>query len=65
MDMPNLIVLFARVVDAGSFSEASRTLGQSPSAVSKQIARLEDSVGVRLLVRSKNGVTLTDEGQAF
>ena len=65
MEMPNLIVLFARVVDAGSFSEASRALGQSPSAVSKQIARLEDSVGVCLLVRSKSGVTLTEEGQAF
>ena len=65
MEMPNLIVLFARVVEAGSFSEASRALGQSPSAVSKQIARLEDSVGVRLLIRSKNGVTLTGEGQAF
>lgn len=65
MEMPNLIVLFARVVEAGSFSEASRALGQSPSAVSKQIARLEDSVGVCLLIRSKSGVTLTEEGQAF
>ena len=65
MDLPSQIVLFARVVDAGSFSAASRSLGQSPSAVSKQIAHLEDNVGVRLLVRSKDGVTLTDEGQAF
>ena len=65
MDLPSLIVLFARVVDAGSFSEASRELKQSPSAVSKQIAHLEDRVGVRLLVRSKHGVTLTDDGQTF
>lgn len=65
MDLPNLIVLFARVVDAGSFSAASRELNQSPSAVSKQIASLEDRVGVRLLIRSKQGVTLTDEGLAF
>ncbi len=65
MDLPNLIVLFARVVDAGSFSAASRELGQSPSAVSKQIASLEDRVGVRLLARSKHGVTLTDDGRAF
>lgn len=65
MDLPNLIVLFARVVDAGSFSAASRELNQSPSAVSKQIAQLEDRVGVRLLERSKNGVTLTDDGRAF
>lgn len=65
MDLPNLIVLFARVVDAGSFSAASRELAQSPSAVSKQIAQLEDRVGVSLLVRSKSGVTLTDDGHAF
>lgn len=65
MDLPNLIVLFARVVDAGSFSAAARELNQSPSAVSKQIAYLEDRVSVRLLARSKNGVTLTDEGHAF
>jgi len=65
MDLPSLIVLFARVVDSGSFSAAARELEQSPSAVSKQIARLEDRVGVRLLVRSKHGVTLTDDGQAF
>ena len=65
MDLPNLIVLFARVVDAGSFSAASRELNQSPSAVSKQIAQLEDRVGVSLLVRSKSGVALTDDGQAF
>lgn len=65
MDLPGLIVLFARVVDAGSFSAASRELNQSPSAVSKQIANLEDRVGVRLLARSKNGVMLTDEGRAF
>jgi len=65
MDLPSLIVLFARVVEAGSFSAASRELTQSPSAVSKQIAHLEDRVGVRLLVRSKHGVTLTDDGHAF
>lgn len=65
MDLPSLIVLFARVVDAGSFSAASRELHQSPSAVSKQMAQLENRVGVRLLVRSKHGVSLTDDGQAF
>ncbi len=65
MDLPSLIVLFARVVDAGSFSAASRELEQSPSAVSKRIAELEDRVGVRLLVRSKHGVSLTEDGQAF
>ena len=64
VDLPNLIVLFARVVEAGSFSAASRELNQSPSSVSKQIAQLEDRVGVILLVRYKSGDTLTDEGKA-
>lgn len=65
MDLPSLIVLFARVVDAGSFSAAARESRQSPSAVSKQVAHLEDRVGVRLLARSKSGVSLTDDGRAF
>lgn len=65
MDLPSLIVLFARVVDAGSISAASRELNLSPSAVSKQIAQLEDRVAVRLLARSKDGVAVTEEGRAF
>lgn len=49
----------------GSFSAASRFSGQTPSAVSKQISHLEDHVGRRLLHRTKNGVSLTEEGSAF
>jgi DNA-binding transcriptional LysR family regulator len=59
------MVLFARVVDAGSLSGAARELRQSPSAVSKQVSHLEDRVGVRLLNRSSSGISLTDEGQQF
>ena len=36
---------FARVVEAGSFSEAGRQLGVAPSSVSRQINELEDSLG--------------------
>ena len=49
----------------GSFSAAARALGQTPSAVSRQIGRLEDRVGVRLLGRSSRGLVITEEGQAF
>lgn len=65
MDISNLMVLFVRVVDQGSFSAAARELEMSPSAVSRQIGALEDHLGVRLLHRSTRRVTLTDEGRSF
>src|SRR2546426_1125106 len=40
------MVLFARVVDAGSFAAAAKLLGQTRAAVSKQIAVLEDKLAV-------------------
>ncbi|QDL54808.1 LysR family transcriptional regulator [Rhodoferax aquaticus] len=55
---------FARVVDAGSFSAAARQLGVTPSAVSRQVARLEDLLRVRLLERTTRKLRLTDAGQA-
>jgi len=65
MDISNLMVLFVRAVEGGSFSAAARELDLSPSAVSRQIAALEDHLGVRLLNRSSRRVTLTAEGRAF
>lgn len=59
------MITFVRVVESGSISAASRSSGQTPSAVSKQIGHLEDHVGHRLLHRRKTGVALTDEGRAF
>ena len=49
--LPDMAV-FARVVDAGSFSGAARQLGITPSAVSRQVARLEGVLRVRLLERT-------------
>lgn len=57
--------VYVRVVHAGSFTAAGRDLGISPSAVSKQIGRLEDRLGVRLLNRTTRRVGLTEEGAAF
>lgn len=45
--------------------DGARSLNLSPSAVSKQIRRLEDRLGVRLLNRSTRRITLTDEGRVF
>jgi DNA-binding transcriptional LysR family regulator len=53
---------FARVVDAGNFSEAARQLGSTPSTVSRQIKRLEESLGTRLLERSTRSIRVTDSG---
>lgn len=57
--------VFVRVVEMGGFSSAARTLGMTPSAVSKLIARLESRLGARLLNRSTRKLQLTPEGCAF
>lgn len=59
------LVAFAGAVEAGSFSAAARTLGTSPSAVSKSVARLERRFGVRLFQRSTRVLSLTQEGAAY
>ncbi|MFT6397094.1 MAG: DNA-binding transcriptional LysR family regulator [Bradymonadia bacterium] len=56
---------FVRVVEDGSFTAAARSLGVSKSFVSKQISRLEDRLGVRLLNRTTRQVTPTDAGNQF
>lgn len=56
---------FVRVAQTGGFSAAARDLGMTPSAVSKQIARLEDRLGARLFNRTTRRLALTEEGQAF
>ena len=63
--MSSQMLVFVKVVETGSISAASRSNGQTPSAVSKQIGHLEDHVGHRLLHRTRSGVSLTDEGQEF
>ena len=65
MELPSQMILFARVVETGSFSAAARELKQTPSAVSRQMRQLEDRIGVRLLTRTQHGITLTEEGRAF
>lgn len=63
--MSSQMLTFVKVVEMGSISAASRASGQTPSALSKQIAHLEDHVGQRLLRRTRAGVSLTQEGGAF
>jgi LysR family nitrogen assimilation transcriptional regulator len=56
---------FVRIVEAGSFSQAARTIHVAQPALSQQIAELEASLGVPLLQRSARGVKPTAAGQKF
>src|SRR5258708_1694061 len=58
----NALTIFAKVVEASSFSEAARRLKMPISTVSRRIADLEDQLGVRLLERSTRSLRLTDVG---
>ncbi len=65
MDNLEGLPVFVRAVREGSFSAAARALGLTPSAVSKQIGRLEDQLTVRLFNRTTRRLSLTEEGAAF
>ncbi len=65
MDTLEGLPVFVRVVREGSFSAAARVLELTPSAVSKQIGRLEDRLTVRLFNRTTRRLSLTEEGAAF
>ncbi|MBV8136788.1 MAG: LysR family transcriptional regulator [Deltaproteobacteria bacterium] len=58
----NSLMMFAKVVEANSFSEAARRLNMPLSTVSRRIAELETHLGVRLLERSTRRLRLTDVG---
>jgi DNA-binding transcriptional LysR family regulator len=64
MDLAGMEI-FARVVEAKSFSAAARRLHLSKSVVSKHVTRLERSMGVRLLNRTTRCVSLTEIGREF
>jgi len=61
----NLFVIFARVVETGSFAEAARRMDTSRSAVSKAVAKLEKDLSTRLLLRSTRHLSLTEAGIAL
>ncbi len=58
----NALVVFAKVVEANSFSKAARRLNMPVSTASRKVANLEDRLGVRLLERSTRNLRLTDIG---
>ncbi len=58
-----LIVSFASAARHASFAGAARELGVSPSAVAKNVARLESQTGVRLFHRTTRQVSLSPDGE--
>ncbi|MEP5759106.1 MAG: LysR family transcriptional regulator, partial [Litoreibacter sp.] len=60
-----LLRLFVLVADKGSFSAAARSTRATPSAVSRQISRLEEDVGTRLLQRTTRQQVLTEAGEVY
>ncbi|MHB2247761.1 transcriptional regulator GcvA [Pseudomonas fitomaticsae] len=48
-----------------SFTRAAEELNVTQTAISHQIRRLEDELGVRLFMRLKDGLALTEEGNAY
>ena len=65
MDRLMAISTLLRVASAGSFSAAARALQVTPAAVSKQIARLEEHLGIRLVHRTTRSQTLTEAGARY
>ena len=63
MDNLNEMAVFAKVGKHRGFSAAA--LGVSKSAVSKQVGRLEDRLGARLLNRTTRKLSLTEVGEVF
>lgn len=56
---------FVSVAEALSFTKAAEKLRTAQPSLSRQIRDLEEELGIRLLNRTKQHVTLTDEGRAF
>jgi DNA-binding transcriptional LysR family regulator len=66
MDMDlNEIVVFTRVVQAGSFTAASKALGMPKSTVSRKVSDLEERLHTRLLQRTTRTLSLTDAGRTY
>ena len=59
------LVSFVQTAEHGSFSAAARVLGLTPAGVSKNVARLERDLGVRLFHRSTRRLALTESGERF
>ena len=65
MDLIASLQSFLRVAQTGSFSAVAHERGVTQPAISRQVSALEEHLGTRLVQRSTQAVTLTDEGREF
>jgi DNA-binding transcriptional LysR family regulator len=65
MDRLTIMRSFVGVTKARSFGQAARSLGISGSLVSRHVAELERSLGVRLVNRTARTISLTDAGTRY
>lgn len=61
----NEVMLFVKVVEAGSFTAAAKRMGLPKTTVSRRIAHLEEDLGARLLHRTTRSLGLTGAGQEY
>ncbi|MGF1786019.1 LysR family transcriptional regulator [Photobacterium swingsii] len=59
------MIIFVEVVNSGSFTKAADSSGHSTSYISKEINKLEERLGVRLLHRTTRSLSLTSEGEIY
>jgi DNA-binding transcriptional LysR family regulator len=65
MNKLRAIRLFVRLADLGSFTRVAEQTNASKSMISKEISRLEDELGARLLHRSTRNIQLTHVGEGY
>src|SRR4051812_39097445 len=61
----NEMLVFAKVVQARSFTGAAAELGMPKSTVSRKVTDLEERLGARLLQRTTRKLSLTDVGRTY
>jgi DNA-binding transcriptional LysR family regulator len=59
----NDLILFAHVMDSGSFARAAERVGLPKSTLSRRISALENGLGERLLTRSTRRLSITEFGE--
>lgn len=59
----NRFLALEKIIELGSFTKAAQALGYTQSSISQMMQSLETEYGIQILNRSKNGVSLTLEGQ--
>ena len=59
----NKYMLFVKAAETGNLSKAAAQLSYSQTAASHMISSMEEELGIKLLYRGRNGVSLTEEGE--